>query len=52
MLLEGRYGWDGPVRALLEDQAEAGLDLMKLVLPHLSYLVCKNGMANMRLWRR
>jgi hypothetical protein len=28
MLLEGRYGWDGPVRALLEDQAEAGLGQM------------------------
>jgi hypothetical protein len=49
MLLEGRYSWDGPVRALPEEQAEAGLAQMKLVLPHLSYLVSKNGMANLRL---
>jgi hypothetical protein len=52
MLLEGRYGWDGPVRALLEEQAEVRLGLMKVVLPHLSYLGSKPGMANRCRWRR
>jgi hypothetical protein len=32
--------------------AHGGIGHMKVVLPHLSCLVSKNCMANMRRWRR